>query len=148
MKLEEFNFFKLMKGNLYVLPFQLNDNIEVVYGILGQPKDKVGDNVAGFLHYPSGLRIGYFNDKINEIGIYFIRGIVSLAVEVDLLGKKVINNNTKAHEFIEILNYLFIPWKSINEKNLNVFSIIINDFIYAFFDLETGCITLISYPRS
>ncbi|MBL0739873.1 hypothetical protein [Chryseolinea lacunae] len=121
----------------------LDQKTEVAQKTLGEPISIVGEERYGFYEYDQGLRIGYMNGEIDEVGIVFF-GKKNIVFDLDLNNVDAINTvteKTTIHEFIKFLNVVGIKWRSYDEANLNVFCIITKGNAFVLFDLETGCIT-------
>jgi len=124
----------------------LNDSVDKVFELRGDPLEIIGDKACGFLHYGNGIRFGYFGTEIDELAIIFYGG-KSITYIVDCEHIRIINEKSTINEILLFLNFSNIEWKSNDEKNVNVFSVKLNNNIYILFDLLTGRLTKISISR-
>ena len=142
----DINILDFFKNGGHLNEVHLNDSIEKVTQICGNPIEKIGDKECGFLHYSNGVRFGYFNNEIDELAIVFF-GNTSIKYDINCDHLTVINEKSTINEIIYLLNASNIVWKGNDEKNINVFSIKLNNNIYILFDLLTGFLTKISLSR-
>ena len=141
-------FIDFLKNGKTLLGISLNQTVDSVYRLLGDPINVIGDKKIGFLEYQQGVRFGYFDDQVDEIGVKFF-GNNNINIPVDISGEdlEIFTENTKNHDFIRVLNFAGIQWKSHDEKNLDVFCIKTIANVYVLFDLETGNITKATVSR-
>ena len=131
----------LKNGISSVFYINLNDSINTLKEVYGEPINIVGTKDNGHYHYSNGVRFSYKNDKINEIDIKMMYDEsinFILDKKIPLLEIDSVNINTPIHAFIFILNEFNILWRSYNEKNKSVFALLTEGGVCVVFDLETG----------
>lgn len=117
----------------------LDDDIDTLEKIYGEPIDIVGTTDFGHYHYSEGVRFSYKDSKIDEIDIKLINYEENISFFLDnKLEIDSININTSIHTFIFLLNQFNILWKSYNEQNKSVFALLTEGGVCVIFDLETG----------
>lgn len=137
---------KFLSTGFFYEDVNIGNKVIDVINRIGEPITITGDKKSGFMNYPNGIRIGYFDDYVDELAIVFWAN-KDIKYTISEYGYD-ITEKTLLHEFVHILNTVNITWKCNDEKNLNTFSLVTTKNVYVLFDLETGFITKISKPST
>ena len=124
---------------------RIGDKKEKVFSLLGKPNRIVGDDFSGFLEFKNGIRFRYVDHLIDDLEIIFIKN-VKLPIQLDLLPESSsICKKTLIGNFVQILSFAKIKWRSWDEHSLDAFSIRTEGDVLVIFDLESSKLERIIY---
>ena len=96
-----------------------------------------GTNKIGYYYLNNGYRIGFSDNKIDEIGIDFLQSKSNIILQKD--GQKYILNDKKVHEVLDLFNDLLIKWKPVVTNDSSSLMYLLEEFgIYLIFDVYEG----------
>ena len=96
-----------------------------------------GTNEIGYYYLNNGYRIGFSDNKIDEIGIDFLQSNSNIILQKD--GQKYILNDKKVHEVLDLFNDLLIKWKPVvTNDSLSLMYLLEESGIYLIFDVYEG----------
>jgi len=146
---------QFLKGGIFYGNLSLNSKIEDFYHILGKYTDMIGNDERGWLiYFKNGYRIRYIDNSITELAILFKEGNARFPIEVTsyekiMLDKHIteISKKIQIHEFLRVLGYNNIKWKSCDERSKEGMSIVTESNVIVVFSLENGKLYRIVYSH-
>lgn len=147
---QENGLLKIFKdGDEFIQGFKLEDKIVAIKKEIGKPENIIGNEECGYYEYQNGLRIGYIDDFINEFALLFCEEKNNKfqieILEIDCV--KQLSKKTSIHDFIKILNFSKVEWKTCDEKSTEMFSIITEGNVLILFNLDNGKLYKILYSQ-
>lgn len=144
---------RFLKKGKFFKGLRLKDKTSKMYKNFGTPKAIIGDNSFGFYEFSNGVRIGYIDDYLDELAILFDKRNVKYPIEITSSEKEIslskyvneISNKTRIHEFLRVLGYNNIKWKSCDERSKECLSIVTEANVLITFTLEDGKLFRIVY---
>ena len=118
---------------------------------LGEPTETVGDHQNGYVYYEY-YRYGYTKDNITELSIEFpridtpilLKDVEYRKYDISLFEDFSLDQNTKLHEIIKLLNHLRLDWTAKNEIDKDHGIIRLGNGLSVVIDLSDGTIVRIS----
>ena len=118
---------------------------------LGEPTETVGDHQNGYVYYEY-YRYGYTKDNITELSIEFpridtpilLKDVEYRKYDISLFEDFSLDQNTKLHEIIRLLNHLRLDWTAKNEIDKDHGIIRLGNGLSVVIDLSDGTIVRIS----
>jgi hypothetical protein len=121
----------------------LGMNLEEAIRLQGNDFERIGNMQSGYIK-DAELRLGYFENKVDEIAIMYFDTNIEHLVDGEY-GSVSVSKKTQIHEFIQILNYNEISWKSYKETDLDYFYLIAQSGVTGIFELDSGTLNRISF---
>jgi hypothetical protein len=142
------NILALMRHGFHHDDIRFGMPISQIIAKLGRPDNIMGNNQLGYITYDF-LRIGYWDDIVDEIAIFF-EGDSSLKLRIDEETSddegNVIKTGMMLHDFISLLNNHGIFWQGQYRQNeLDYVSLRVENMSDVTFHLDTGSIYRIAF---
>jgi hypothetical protein len=154
-KIEEKNWLiRFLKEGKFFDDLQIHTKVSDAYSSLGKPTSKIGNDERGWLlEFRNGILIRQLDSFINELAILFNKRNVKYSIEITSFEHAIssskhiteISKKTLIHEFLKILGYNNIKWKSCDERSKECLSIITEGNVLIIFTLEDGKLFKIVY---
>jgi hypothetical protein len=142
------NILTLMRHGFHHEDIRFGMPISEIIAKLGRPDNLIGNNQLGYITYDF-LRIGYWDDIVNEISIFF-EGDSNLNFRIDEDTSNdegnVIKTGMMLHDFISLLNNHGIFWQGQYRQNeLDYVSLSVENMSDVTFHLDSGFIYRIAF---
>lgn len=154
-KIEEKNLLiRFLKEGKFFDDLQIYTKVSDAYSSLGKPTSKIGNDERGWLlEFRGGIRVRQLDNSINELAILFDKRNVKYPIEITSSEKETslskyineISKKTRIHEFLRVLGYNNIRWKSCDERSKECLTIVTEANVLIIFTLEDGRLFRIVY---